>query len=543
MKRHRDTGGSTDHAQRVLGALYKDRDGGDLTICAQKALQCGTFAVHACVLSTASPMIKALLCSGMRESGTRTVTLEMCPGVLEQCIQYAYLGSLHIADDVACIALLQGSQYLQIQGMERACCDWLVQNVTPETCLGLWHPLRMLLSPRTTEALGFVAFTIGDNMHKLMPSLASMGADDLRALADSDFLGADEAGLVNLLSAWHTANPVPDEYGMLLTAVRFDFLSAEFKTKAAALDPHFRAALEASVPQQARRRRFALQGTTVVFPTGVQPDRAVTIFGPDGAVVDIGPLSTTEHTAAPLGPTFCAIGGIGPNDEIVCDFRIWDRYRRKWTAGPDVLIPLCYATAVTDPVSGGFYLLGGRVPIAGHGSMYAHQTCAALHFDGTAWRRIPPMQTPLSSPVAAFIDGRLYVTGGDEFSSAAEAYDPIARSWESMPDRSIRRRACAGAAVRGKLYVVGGITHEGHFVATVEVFDPKLGTWETIAPMTDPRAWCTASCVNGKLCVAGGKCVYTTGINETSETLDPDTGVWTKEPLPARGLFTMISIE
>ena len=355
---------------------------------------------------------------------------------------------------------------------------------------------------------------------------------------------SDEAGLVDLLSVRHAANPVPDEYAMFLTAVRFDFLSAEFQAKAAALDPHFRAALELSVQRQDRRRRFSLQSTTVVFPTGVQPDRAVTIVGPDGTVVDIGPLSTTDHTAAPFRATFCAIGGISlERDEIVCDFRIWDRYRRKWTAGPDVPIPLCCAKAVPDPVSGGFYLLGGRVPIPGHGSMYAHQTCAALHFDGTAWRRIPPMRTPLSNPVAALIDGRLYVTGGDEFSSAAEAYDPIAQSWESMPDRSIRRRACAGAAVRGKLYVVGGITHEGNFVATVEMFDPKLGTWENIAPMTDPRAWCTASCVNGKLCVAGGKHVYTTGINETSETLDTATGVWTKDPFPAGGLFTMISIE
>ena len=540
MKRRRSTDGPTDaaHAEPLVRALFEGRADGDLTIRAGQ----GTFVVDSCVLRAASPVIKAMLCSGLRESGAGDVKLEMCPGVLEQCIQFAYLGTLHTPGHAECIALLQGSQFLQMQRMERACCAWLARNVTLETCVDLWRPLRVLQSPQTTAAFGVVAFTIGDNMHSLMRRLATMRADDLRALADSDLLGTDDAGLVDALSAWHAANTVPDAYAMLLTTVRFDFLSPEFKANAAALDPHFRAALEAHVPHQDRRRRFSLQGTTVVFPTGVQPDRAVTIIGPPGTV-DIGPMQTTDHAAAPLHSTFCVIGGISRNDAIVPSLWLYNRYWREWVPGPDLPIPVSHATAVPDPVSGGIYLLGGRVPLPGHGSMYAHPTCAAFHFDGAAWLRIPPMPTPLSSPVAGFIAGLLYVTGGEELSSAADVYDPVAETWEPLPQRSIRRRACAGAAVRGKFYVAGGITDEGLFVATVEMFDPTLGAWTTIAPMTDPRAWCTASCVNGKLCVAGGKRVHTTDINATSETLDTATGVWTKGPFPASGLFTMISIE
>ena len=43
------------------------------------------------------------------------------------------------------------------------------------------------------------------------------------------------------------------------------------------------------------------------------------------------------------------------------------------------------------------------------------------------------------------------------------------------------------AALRGKLYAVGGEGQSNQYVATVEAFDPKQNHWEEVAPLPTAR--------------------------------------------------------
>jgi hypothetical protein len=109
---------------------------------------------------------------------------------------------------------------------------------------------------------------------------------------------------------------------------------------------------------------------------------------------------------------------------------------------------------------------------------------------------------------AGEIGGRIYVAGGMVGASGTyvlrlERFDPGSDSWTRLPDLPAPSRAGAGAAYRGRLYVVGGQTPTG-VTRRVLVYDPRARQWSTAAPLPAPRYNAAAAALGGKLYVAGG---------------------------------------
>ena len=65
---------------------------------------------------------------------------------------------------------------------------------------------------------------------------------------------------------------------------------------------------------------------------------------------------------------------------------------------------------------------------------------------------------PRGSPNANFVNGILYVIGGDSYDHSlvqVEAYDPLTEQWTSLAPVPTARHHVASAVVDGNIYVMG----------------------------------------------------------------------------------------
>ena len=68
-----------------------------------------------------------------------------------------------------------------------------------------------------------------------------------------------------------------------------------------------------------------------------------------------------------------------------------------------------------------------------------------------------------------------------------ETYNPQTNTWAAVAPMRTSRGNVGLAAVRGKLYAVGG--HDGIGVLhTAETYDPQTDRWEVVAPMACARS-------------------------------------------------------
>lgn len=134
----------------------------------------------------------------------------------------------------------------------------------------------------------------------------------------------------------------------------------------------------------------------------------------------------------------------------------------------------------------------------------------------------------------AALGGKLYVVGGKTSAghqSAMRIYEPATDSWTSgpnLPGPAVENPALV--PLGGKLYAFGGSTDPfSGAVSNAAVFDPGTGQWTSLTPMPTARGGAAAQAIGGKIYVAGG--MLGTGASAaTVEVFDPATGSWSPGP-------------
>jgi glucose/arabinose dehydrogenase/N-acetylneuraminic acid mutarotase len=109
----------------------------------------------------------------------------------------------------------------------------------------------------------------------------------------------------------------------------------------------------------------------------------------------------------------------------------------------------------------------------------------------------------------AAVGGKLYVVGGKTNSghlSTLWIYDPASDSWAQGPN--LPREPVENPAVTahdGKIWVFGGSTAPfSGAVANATVYDPSTNAWTVLPSMPEERTGATAQQLNGKIYVVGG---------------------------------------
>jgi N-acetylneuraminic acid mutarotase len=148
---------------------------------------------------------------------------------------------------------------------------------------------------------------------------------------------------------------------------------------------------------------------------------------------------------------------------------------------------------------------GDTLPTQPDGGSPAPQ--ADISVAPNTWGARPSMSTRRYAPVAATVDGIIYVIGGYRGDSAlrtVEAYRPgfIVAPWTSRAQLPAKRLASSGAGViGGKIYVTGGFNNNDTRTTSLFVYDPSADSWATKAPIPVPTADGASGAISGRLYV------------------------------------------
>jgi N-acetylneuraminic acid mutarotase len=242
------------------------------------------------------------------------------------------------------------------------------------------------------------------------------------------------------------------------------------------------------------------------------------------------PNPRTEVTATNLDEAVYVMGGFTFDGKITDIVEMYNSTDNTWAQNINSLpLPLQHA-------SSGIY--GGKIyVIGGYTGNWIPTNSLSIYDPATDnWTLGNPMPTPRGSPNANFVNGILYVIGGDSYEHShvvVEGYDPITNEWMTLSSMPTARHHAASAVVDGNIYVVGGrLTGSLINVDVNEKYDPVLDQWTTdLEPMPSKRSGNAATSVNGSIYVLGGE--QNQGTFDNNERYDPATDTWSKElPMP-----------
>jgi len=88
--------------------------------------------------------------------------------------------------------------------------------------------------------------------------------------------------------------------------------------------------------------------------------------------------------------------------------------------------------------------------------------------------------------------------------AVTEVFDPRANAWRSAPPMPTPRSGYGVAAVRGRIFVVGGELGRPTTYPENEEFNPRTSTWTSRAPLPTPRHGLAAVAVDDRIFTIGG---------------------------------------
>lgn len=195
-------------------------------------------------------------------------------------------------------------------------------------------------------------------------------------------------------------------------------------------------------------------------------------------------------------------------------------------------VPLHRAASTGAALDSTIVVAAGRRADAAHEP--ARQT-DLLDTKSQRWRRGADLPTPRAFPAGAALDGRLMVIGGvledDKPTPVVETYHLDGDRWSTQPPLPTPRSRMGACTIDHRVYVAGGIGEiEGRQVVTMptlERWDPTIASWEQLADMHHGRHGHAVVAYEGEAWVIGG---YAPDITDSVEIFNPRTGEWRDGP-------------
>jgi subtilisin family serine protease/N-acetylneuraminic acid mutarotase len=219
-----------------------------------------------------------------------------------------------------------------------------------------------------------------------------------------------------------------------------------------------------------------------------------------------------------------------------------------WVYGPST--PNALMDNVVAAYDGKVYTVGG-VAMSPVGQISLTDKGYVLDPRGGGWKPIASQPTIRDKANGAFIDGKLYITGG--WSAARDGstepgldiYDPRTDTWSTGAPIPTSYAASGVATLDGKLYLVGGCA-DTCGSKDVWVYAPSTDRWQKAASYPEPTSWLSCGTIAGKIYCAGGATedqdskktyVYDPASNAWTRAADMPYGAWGASYSAANGLL------
>jgi hypothetical protein len=252
------------------------------------------------------------------------------------------------------------------------------------------------------------------------------------------------------------------------------------------------------------------------------------------------PQPRSELAAAVVGEVIYVVGGFGGGTRLDA----FDTVGETWTQLADLPAELNHL---------GVAGLDGLVYVAGgfDRSLFAVDTLFAYDPASDAWSERAALPAPRGALGLVALDGLLYAVGGTTeglggpVSGAVEAYDPAGDAWTAVTTMPTPREHLAVAAGGGRIWTAGGRVRgddAAPLAATAEAYEPAADRWETLPPVPTARGGVAGAWVADRLVTLGGETIYAPEaplVHDAVEAFDPSGGTWgalPPLPIPRHGL-------
>jgi hypothetical protein len=227
-----ETPGSRQDWLAPLHDMYTNRELSDVVLTVGDQ----SLFAHKVVLAMASKMWRAEFSNGMVESQSNQVVVEdVSFATLEAIVDYAYTGKLEVAGS-SVVSIIQGANLLQVEAVERAAADFLVQrldagNVLSAMALGehlqagaIGRDLRDKSRAWLNKNFGLVAAE---------PSFLQLPLAEVAAVIESDDIEGPEEDVFAAVMAWAKEDEAgrKEELERLLPLVRFPMMSSRTRAE------------------------------------------------------------------------------------------------------------------------------------------------------------------------------------------------------------------------------------------------------------------------------------------------------------------------
>lgn len=500
--------------------------------------------VHRAILSAVSPYFKALFTNSLSDGheACEVNLAEVGEEVLRPILDYAYTGQCGVtAGNVE--RLLPLADRLGVVGVVQQCCNFLLTEMQPENCLGIYRFARQYFC-HDLEASGrrYILHHFRKILHN-STELYELTAEELRrVLAEDELNVRGEEIVFEAIRRW-VDRDVPgrrQHLPELLACVRLGLVSLQFlagtmlayapaQDDQATLETLERARefLEANKGRDVDLRHPLARPRVpfeILFAIGGWSAGSATNFVETydcranrwclSSITDSHPRA--YHGLAELDGLIYVIGGFD-GVEHFNTVRSFNPVSREWREQACMYQARCYVSVCT---------LGGEIYAFGGFDGRTRLNSAEIYNpQKNQWRIIPSMNRARSDASAATFNGKVYITGGfngQEVLSSAEMFDPSVSQWTFITSMLSPRSGVSLVAHCGYLYALGGFNGQDR-LSSGERFDGHV--WQPIVDMLHPRSNFAAVILDDLIYVIGG---FNGTIIPNTECLNVDKNEWTE---------------
>ncbi|XP_077467015.1 kelch repeat and BTB domain-containing protein 8 isoform X2 [Stigmatopora argus] len=388
---------------------------------------------------------------------------EVTPSVMETVIQFVYTGeaglSLEIAEDVFVAA-----NRLQVMPLQDLCSRFLFEHLSVDNCLGMYSLARshhdQLLLRASLRLVAHHFPRVSRHKDFLLLDRGTLGS-----LLCSDRLGVDsEAEVYDAARRWAEHHPL-DRYAhmpALLHHLRPGLLSQEESRRLSQELGPVAAGEGLGGPLRPREGMFekkivCVDLTQMEDDQQAAQDYTVDCFDPrTGKWEKLAPLvSLVSPGCTAVGERLFVAGGILRTGTVSSAVHEYDAVLDRWTERPSMAIPRCMLGLLGCGQS--LYALGGSNRSA------LLDSCETLELATLRWTPGPRLPLPLRAFACAALRGRLYLLGGTTIEQNRAAvhsgvliYHTQTNCWSRVPLDTGATCLAGGVAVRGGICAIGG---------------------------------------------------------------------------------------
>ncbi|XP_074636237.1 kelch-like protein 12 [Acropora palmata] len=534
------TCGHADHILKSINKLRKERKLCDVTL----KVEGKEFCAHRVVLSASSDYFSAMFTGDLEESHQPVVELQgLDPDTMQFLLDFVYTESIQVSvENVQ--ALLPAACLLQLEGVQKACCRFLEQQLDPSNCLGI----RLFAETHCCEDLRCAAEKyILKHFVSLVESeeFLALSSDAVESLIKCDNLTVpSEEAVFEAVISWIKQDEASrrDFLPKMLRYVRLPLLTPRYLTDTVdneklikqsldcrdlvdeAKKYHLRPDCRCSMQNSRTKSRIGQSEVMYVlggFGNLQSPVDVVEKYDPaSGQWSVVQPMKRKRRyvCAVALNNRLYAIGGYDASSRLNT-VECFDPLSSQWTVMTPMLQRRGLAGATT--LAGKIYVAGGFDGTTRHTSVECYDPTI------DRWTIVGEMQAPREGAGLTNLDGVLYCVGGydgNHVLSSIERYDPRTGQWTGLAPMTARRSGAGIIVLENQVFAIGGYDGSQH-LSSVECYSACSNQWMSIASMQSNRCYVGTAVMSGKLFATGG--YDGLSLLDSAERYDPLLQEWT----------------